>query len=71
MKKISKTKFGAVLLIMAVLSAYALWVLTLVDDGASLNDALVKGLWITGLFLVLVSIIGVGLIWVVDKFVEE
>lgn len=70
MKKISKKKFGIILIITSIISAYGLWVLTLVNDGALLNDALVKGLWVTGLFLVLVSIIGVGVIWVMDKFVE-
>ena len=71
MKKISKSKFQGVLLIVTILSAYALWVLTLVNDGALLTDALVKGLWITGLFLVLIAIFGIGILWLMDKFVEQ
>ena len=71
MKKISKNKFQIILLIVSILSAYGLWVLTIMKDTDLLiEDALVSALGITALFLVIVAVIGVGIIWLMDKYVE-
>ena len=71
MKKISKNKFQIILLIVSILSAYGLWVLTIMKDTDLLiEDVLIKALGITALFLVIVAVIGVGIIWLMDKYVE-
>ena len=71
MKKISKNKFQIILLIVSILSAYGLCVLTIIKDTDLLiEDVLIKALGITALFLVIVAVIGVGIIWLMDKYVE-
>ena len=71
MKKVSKNKFQIILLIVSILSAYGLWVLTIMKDTDLLiEDVLIKALGITALFLVIVAVIGVGIIWLMDKYVE-